>query len=213
LLSSSSSWSCGVEDVCLSRERSVAKTLTGEMTGLVAEIAATLLDLDDDLAKDEEIDLMRDKTKHDEIGIGTENAMSEIGIVASLLTLSADILHDLVLSLTRDRGIGNNDTETENTPKRIMSHAIRHIPMKKRSDASEEMSTRSDDIGIPNRTRFRSRTTGLEEFIANTEFLPLLIHGLLSSTITTRTLLIHLSTRSNTIHGKIKKLARTNNAN
>jgi hypothetical protein len=79
--------------------------LSANLTGI-----RTPASLEEDIfTEDLEIRLMGRKREHDQIGVKTVNDMTRVGIVLWVRALSPDPIHDLVLSLSGYRGVGNND--------------------------------------------------------------------------------------------------------
>jgi hypothetical protein len=67
--------------------------------------------LENDLPQDKEVRLVSREGEHDEICIQTVHDVAGVGVPPRLPTLKADVFHGLVLALSRDVGVGEDDLE------------------------------------------------------------------------------------------------------
>ena len=85
----------------------------GKVTGLSTEVASLglVVGSKDIFTEHLEIRLVSGERQHDEIGIETVDDVLGIGIVLGMGTLTADVLHDLVLSFTGHASIRDDDLD------------------------------------------------------------------------------------------------------
>mmetsp|Transcript_20315 Transcript_20315/g.60840 ORF Transcript_20315/g.60840 Transcript_20315/m.60840 type:complete len:324 (+) Transcript_20315:1137-2108(+) len=126
----------------------LACALRGDVARAAAQRAFLLRLGDDDLADDGKVRLVRRQTQHDQVGVGPVQAMPHVGIVLGLSPLQPDERHDLVFPLARDVGVGQNATELQLLPERVVGHAVVDVIADGLRHLVQEVRARRDDIGI-----------------------------------------------------------------
>eukprot|EP00050_Salpingoeca_kvevrii_P022962 m.135587 g.135587 ORF g.135587 m.135587 type:complete len:326 (-) comp9887_c0_seq4:482-1459(-) len=96
------------------------------------------------LTKNAEVWLVRGQSQHDQISIKTLNDVAGVGIVAGLLALAANELHDLVLAFTRNGCVGKHNLDV--FPGIIMRHLCRNEGAKILCKTIHERGSGRDDV-------------------------------------------------------------------
>jgi hypothetical protein len=98
------------------------------------------------LSEDVEVSLMSAEAEHDQVCIGSVDAVRHIGVVLLLDSLRPDEVQDFVLSLSRHEGIGENNVETAPLGARVQS--LHDVELQGFRQVVHELSARSDHVGV-----------------------------------------------------------------
>lgn len=186
------------------------------MSSLAAGRAPLIIRSDDYLSDDVESRLMRSQAEHDQIRICPIDAVALVGVVGCRGAFLPDELHDLVLPLARTVGIREDDSQV--APQSMPRESTLHVCSDCLCHIVEEGSAWSNDIGVE--AFLIDVTLNLFNLLLIdivllelTQQLLLLLPYLLAlhrCSEPSRTLLIHLSPRCNTINSQVEQLPRPN---
>ena len=90
--------------------------------------------------------LMGTQTKHDEIRVGSINAVTRVWIKIFLRSLGSDKIENFMFSFARNKRIGKYDLEV--FPLLPFVESLNNIQHKCFRKTMHKLSTRSDDIGV-----------------------------------------------------------------
>ncbi len=155
--------------------------------------ARTELDL---LTQEAEVGVVTEQTQHDEVGIKTVKTVTNIGVVVRLRFAETNVLHDLVLTLTRD--VVSREDDLHIAPIRVFGDLLGDEVFELLGEFGHKGCTGRDTVGVEGLFLRQNFATALGLFL---DFL-----GFLGGSETTRTLLVHLSSRRNTIDGEEENL-------
>mmetsp|Transcript_3575 Transcript_3575/g.8633 ORF Transcript_3575/g.8633 Transcript_3575/m.8633 type:complete len:208 (-) Transcript_3575:157-780(-) len=144
---------------------------------------------------------MGGQAQHDEIGIGTIQAVPGVRIVVRLCPLQSNELHDFMLALAWHVCIREDDAKLELLPEWIVCCAVVNVVSDSLRHLVQEVRSRSDDIRVEDLSRCSVGKCSpfclpvlSEPFLFSLHFLPLLC-----SPESTSALLVHFGTRRDTI--------------
>lgn len=152
------------------------------------------------------------KSQHDEIGISSIDAVSLVGIVAGRGSFLAYELHDFMLTLAWTAGIWKYDAEV--LPVAMGCQPLLYIVSNCVAHVAEEGSSRGDEVGVEWSfvdIGFDIASINVFLFELLEQFLLFLLylesfHGCSEST---RSLLVHLSSRGHSIDGQVQQFTRS----
>ena len=158
-----------------------------------------------------EVRLMRCKTQHDQIGVQTIHDVSGVRVMRGRASLRAHKVHYLVLSLTRNCSVGDDDLELR--PSGVGVEFVLYPVAQTGCKNVHERCTWGDGVGIPRLLRLLfalslyGRAFGLHHFVILRDRFVLLC-GFTGRAETARSLLVHLRTRRNTVYGDHEQFTR-----
>mmetsp|Transcript_11730 Transcript_11730/g.27665 ORF Transcript_11730/g.27665 Transcript_11730/m.27665 type:complete len:309 (+) Transcript_11730:1568-2494(+) len=188
----------------------VAGALRSNMAGASTKGALLFRFWDHNLPNDGEVRLMGGQAQHDEIRIGTIQAVPGVRIVVRLCPLQSNELHDFVLALAWNVCIRQDDTKLELLPEWIVCRAVVNVVPDSLRHFVQEVRSRSDDVRVEDLSRCSVGKCSpfclpvlSEPFLFSLHLLPLLC-----SPESTSALLVHFGTRRDTINRHVHESLR-----
>ncbi|PWY79671.1 hypothetical protein BO70DRAFT_52842 [Aspergillus heteromorphus CBS 117.55] len=161
------------------------KVLMLELLGLLGDLTAK----SDLLTEEAEVGVVAQQTQHDQVSVEAVQAVADIGIVAGLCFRMPDVLHDLVLTLTRDLVARQDDLDS--LPVLVLGNFLAHEVLQLFRQLGHELGTRGNAVTV------EGILLGHLDTLRNRLLLG--GFGVEGGPETSRALLVHLGSRGHTV--------------
>ena len=148
------------------------------------------------------------KTQHDEISVQTVKNVFHVRVISFHRSLSSNVIHDLVLTLTRYTSVREYNTYI--SPMITVRLSLSDVITKMFRKFRHERSPRRDDVVIPRFfLLFRNLRTRSEKFSSQIIFHLFVLFTFHCSFKTSASLLIHLCSRCATVDCHVNEFSRS----
>ena len=188
-------------------------TLEDPMPFLPALIADEVLRVRESLPEDVEVGFVGAEAEHDEVSVGTVDAVRRVGVVRWLGSLRAYEVENFVFAFTWNKGIAEQDDEV--FPKRVGVHLLNDVKLERLGKPVHELGAWRDHV----RVEVEAARLLLFATVQGQRVSPVCLDLLFSLGLffsifccskPSRSLLVHFGSWCDAINGKVNKLLGLN---